>query len=523
MKKTILVAMCVGWLVGLAGAELSLNGLFTDHMVLQRGQEVPVWGVAEPGAKITLEFAGQKKMATAKPDGSWRTRLDPMTASSKARSLTVRSSIKSEQLVLKNILVGDVWVLTGQSNMAREFRTYAWLMEELPSLETDEHIRWFKIKSDTTSDEPTKEIVIDPAFKGSWRESSLDLLPVFSPAGHFFGIHRYKQNGVPLGLMYAARGATMANSWVPRSVLESRPEYALFLDPEKNNNYKPKNGKPNPLRPVALYNGTIHPLIPFGIKGVLWYQGESDSRYADVYRRLFPDLIRNWRASWGQGDFPFVFAQLSSNKDRNWSAAFEPKESSWAWLREAQTFALDEPNTSMIVAYDLGEWEDIHPQNKEEVGRRFALAVAAMEGETVIARGPAYKGHEIRKRRMLLSFDNARGELRANEVRMNKNKGLAPGSDSEAFVLPADQLSGFIVCGPDRVFHEATAVLGPNGNTVIVESPEVAEPVAARYAWATFALANLSDQSGLPALPFRTDDFPMPALTAKKKPKKTAE
>jgi sialate O-acetylesterase len=306
---------------------------------------------------------------------------------------------------------------------------------------------------------------------------------------------------------------------VPKAVLESRPEYALFLDPGKNNNYKPVNGEPNPARPVALYNGTIHPLMPFGIKGVLWYQGESDSRYADTYRLLFPDLIRAWRAEWGQGVFPFIFAQLSSNEDRSWSAAFEPKECAWAWLREAQTCGLNEPNTAMIVIYDIGEWEDIHPQDKDEVGRRFALAVAALEDNTVIAQGPVYKSHEIRKQRIIVSFDNLEGGLLAKEVRMNKNKGLAPGSDPEAFVAPADQLVGFTICGPDRVFYEAKAVINPKGDAVIVGSPKVTEPVAVRYAWATFALANLYNQAGLPAHPFRTDDFSMPKLEATKKNK----
>jgi len=509
MKRTIAFWVLLA-IAPAARAELALNALFTDNMVLQRDQKVWVWGVGDPGADVAVEFGEQRQTTKAQADGRWRLRLAPMKASSISRTLSVSSPRTRRTVRIRNILVGDVWVLAGQSNMAREFRTYSWLMKKLPDREENSAIRWFKITPNTTADEPSKKIVTDPAFEKSWQACSRKLLPKFSPAGYFFGIHRHGQNKIPLGLIYAARGATRAESWVSMDVLKSRPEYAHILDKTANRSWRPVKGKPNPVRPSALYNGTIHPLIPFTIKGVLWYQGESDSRYADTYRLLFPELIRAWRKTWGQGDFPFVFAQLSSCQDRGWSAALEPRECAWAWQRESQAYGLNEPNTAMIATHDIGEWEDIHPQNKNDVGRRFALAAAALAGEEVVAAGPVYKSHEIRKGEVVVSFDHVHGGLRAREVRMNKKAGFAPGSDPEAFVAKAGKLTGFTICGADRVFHECDAVI--EGDKVVVSSPHVKEPVAVRYAWATFALANLYNGAELPACPFRTDAFPMPTL-----------
>lgn len=517
MKRTITFLVLLA-LAPASKAELQLNELFTDNMVLQRNQKVLVWGTADPGADITADFGGQKHTTKAGADGRWRVQLEPMKASSTPRKLSVFSSPTKQTSHIKNVLVGDVWVLAGQSNMARELRTYSWLMKKLPDLQENDAIRWFKITPNTTADEPSKKIVVDPAFEDSWQPCSRKLLPTFSPAGYFFAIHRYEQNKIPLGLIYAARGATRAESWVPMDVLKGRPEYAHILDKTTNRNWKPVKRKPNPLRPTALYNGTVHPLIPFTIKGVLWYQGESDSPYPDTYTLLFPELIRVWRKAWGQGDFPFIFAQISSCKDRAWSAAFEPKESAWAWQREAQAYGLNEPNTAMIATHDVGEWEDIHPQNKNDVGKRFALAAAALGGEKVVAAGPVYKSHEILKDKVVVSFDHIHGGLRAREVRMNKTAGMAPGADPEAFIAEAGKLTGFTICGADRVFHESDAVI--EGDKVVVSSPKVKEPVAVRYAWATFALANLYSDAGLPAYPFRSDTFPMPILM-KKQPART--
>jgi sialate O-acetylesterase len=209
-----------------------------------------------------------------------------------------------------------------------------------------------------------------------------------------------------------------------------------------------------------------------------------------------------------QGNFPCVYAQVSSNKDRTWALIKNPREDSWAWQREAQNAALKEPKTAVVAAYDLGEWDDIHPQDKESLAKRHVLAAAKLDGEVVIASGPTYKDYRIEGNKVIISFENLHGGLVTRRVSMNKNKGLAPGTDPEASVAPSDQLTGLILCGEDQIFYDAEAKIV--GNTVVVTCPQVSKPVAARYAWATFALANLYNKAGQPAFPFRTDFFERP-------------
>ena len=488
--------------------ELSLDPLFSDSMVLQRDRAVAIYGSGDTGTVVELEFDGQVVLCEVR-DGKWRATL-PSRPAGGPFNLVVKCG--SEVLTLADILVGDVWVLAGQSNMARTMRTYNVLMDQLPDMEMHQEIRWFKMREGGVDlDEPTDHVIADERFEKRWQVSSRDLLPHFSPAGYFFSIHRYRMNRVPIGLIYATRGATEASCWIPKPVLEMK--YPEILDPELNNNTKSRDGQPNPNRPSALYNGTVHPLHPFTIKGVLWYQGESDSRESERYRTLFPDLIRSWRTAWGQGDFPFAFVQLSSTKDRTWSILTEPYEEAWAWLREAQECALDLPHTAMVPAYDIGEWEDIHPQEKDEVGRRLAMASASLDGDDVIASGPVYAGYSVNGDNIVIRFDSILKGLESREIRMNLDKGFEPGADPNAFVAPADQLLGFTICGEDRVFHDAKAVI--NGNSVIVRSDKVPDPIAVRYAWRTFALANLFDKTGWPVLPFRTDDWPCPPLYRK--------
>ena len=357
-------------------------------MVLQRDQEILIYGTADEDEKVTVSFNGQQKSTQTK-NGQWQVSLAPMPTGG-SHSLKIKGN---NEVTFNNILLGDVWVLGGQSNMAREYRTYKYLMEQLPKAEMNENIRWFKIANNSTADQPSKKVHIDLEFNKSWQVSCQELLPRFSPCWILFGLHRYKQNNVPLGLIMAGRGATMINSWIKKDILKKDPRYQWILDPKQNRNNLPDKGKPNDKRPSALYNGTIYPLMPFSIKGVLWYQGESDSPYSNTYEHLFPHMIRSWREEWGQGDFPILFAQLSSCQDRRWSACYEPKESAWAWQREAQTYGLNEPKTAMIITHDLGEWEDIHPQAKELVGKRFAQQLKKLEEGKDL--NPSYKSHVI--------------------------------------------------------------------------------------------------------------------------------
>lgn len=508
MKKAscVFVFAAAIYLSASCPARVSLNPIFTNNMVLQRDMAVPIYGTAKNGERITVTLGNSSASAICKA-GQWKASLPAVKAPGPYKmTVTGENTIK-----LDNILLGDVWVLAGQSNMARLLKDYSTINARLDQLKEIPEIRLFKIKQGgVASDKPTKQVVIDPMFKGSWQPSTHRFIKEMSPAGYFFAVRRFEMNSVPIGLIYATRGATRAASWTPMRILKNNPAYASILDKKTNAEYKPSQNNPDAIkRPSALYNATIFPLQPYAIKGVLWYQGESDSKYSETYQRLFPDMINAWRQDWAQGPFPFVFAQISSFQDRDWNPDQSPCEA-WAWLRDAQTYALKLPNTAMAVSYDLGEFEDIHPQDKQTVGERLALAAAHLDGEDVVASGPTFKSYKISEGSIKITFGSPSGPLQAQTVKMNNKRDIEPGWDADAFVAPSTRLCGFTICGKDRIFHPAKAQI--KRNTVTVNSPKVPKPVAVRYAWQTFALANLFNSDGLPAAPFRTDDFPMPQV-----------
>lgn len=500
-------AGAVALLLGIAAqAEplFALNGLFTGNMVLQRGQPVPVWGTAAPGEKITVEFAGQKKSAVAGDTGEWQLTLDPMAASSNPGKLLVRSSIGNQQATFGNVLVGDVWLCAGQSNMAQTMKRYL-IWDKVQADFSNDRVRLFKIKeSGVGRPEPATALVVDPAFTNSWQCCTAEFAAEFSATAGFFGLKLQRDTGVPIGLLSASRGATQAASWLPREVLEGNPSHARFLAPD-NPEWRPNEQNPGAIRsPSFLYNGTIHPLQPFAIRGVVWYQGESDAQWPDLYPGLFRDVVGSWRKAWGH-DFPFLFVQLAPYDDVKWDRLGE----AWAWQREAQTQSLEIPGTRMAVITDGGEAEDIHPQAKNLPGERLALLAAQLDNPGVVADSPVFKSMEIGKGAVRLVFDHAGKGLETRRVALNTAKGFLPGEGPSPSVAEANELKGFMVCGSDRRFVEAQArIVG--ADTVAVSSPAVKEPVAVRYGWANFPLCNLYNSAGLPAVPFRTDRFPMP-------------
>jgi sialate O-acetylesterase len=497
-------------LQALAGiAEVTLNPLFTDHMVLQRNRPVPVYGTASPGEVITIEFAGQTKAATADSTGCWQVELAPMAAAAEPRTLKVSSSIGNQQSKIDDIVVGDVWLCAGQSNMASEMKNYPTLADETASM-NNPLIRLFKIKREgIASPEPSKTVVVDPVFKGSWQELTPAFASQFSATAAFFGNALQPQTGIPVGLIYANRGGTAVNQWLPMNFMQSKADlYARYLSKE---NPWWTEGPRNPglvRAPSYLYNGTIHPLLPFAIRGIIWYQGESDDRDVDIYAEIFTDLIKVWRGLWGY-DFPFLFVQLAPYGSVSWDARGE----AWAFQREAQAAALALPDTGIAVIADAGELLDIHPQNKQPVGERLALLAAKLDNPQIVAESPAFKTAECIGNRMRITFKNTGTGLTARRVAMNKNKRLEPGMDPEAFAVEADTLAGFTVCGADKKFTAAQArIVSPD--TVEVWSDRIAAPVAVRYGWANFPLCNLYNREGLPASPFRTDHFAMPDFSA---------
>jgi sialate O-acetylesterase len=342
-----------------------------------------------------------------------------------------------------------------------------------------------------------------PDVKAGWKECSPETAATFSAVGYYFGRDLHKARNVPVGLINNAVGGSPAESWMSADILDADSEYKQFnvdyrrrmadyekaTEKFKEDSEKAKaESKPaprppaKPWMPSGLYNGMLAPLVPFGVRGAIWYQGESNAGRAYQYRRLFPAMITNWRAAWGQGDFPFLFVQL---------AAFGPNssklgESDWAELREAQLMTLTtSPKTGMALAIDVGTYDDIHPRNKQPVGSRLALAARAVAyGEKIVHSGPVYQSMNVEGDKVSISFKHGGGGLEAR----------------------GGELKGFIIAGEDKVWREAKAEI--KGDRVIVSSAEVPKPVAVRYAWMKFPTCNLYNKEGLPATPFRTDDWP---------------
>ena len=475
-------------LVGLAGsalADVSLPAIFSDHMVLQRDQKDRVWGWAEPGEEVTVGMCGQTKTAKAGADGAWKVELDPMPAGGPFE-LTVKGK---NAITFKDVLVGEVWICSGQSNMQWPVNLTDDADLERASA-TDPMIRLITVPNVGTQ-EPQK------TFNGSWQVCTPQTVGNFSGVGYLFGRQLRQTLGVPVGLINDAWGGSAAEAWVRRELLEKDPKYkdlmASWVEREKQYESADANAKKNMeglmrgnARPGNIYNGALKPTIGYGIRGAIWYQGESNAGRAYQYRDLFPLMIQSWRDEWGQGDFPFYWVQLADFM----AEKPEPSDSGWAELREAQTMTLSRlPKTGQAVIIDIGEGKDIHPRNKQGVAKRLArLALAQDYGRSDIAhKSPTYKAMKVDGDKVTITFDNVNGG------------GFRPFDVQEA--------RGFTVAGEDKKFYNAQAkVTGPN--TVEVRCDKVSTPVAVRYAWADNPVVNLYDNAGLPVTPFRTDDWP---------------
>ena len=498
---------------GNALADIKLPAIIGNDMVLQQGGKVPIWGWADPGEEVMVGVSWQtmKWAVTADKDGKWSFRMTaPKVGGPYEMTLTGKNTI-----TIKNILVGEVWVCSGQSNMEFAVRQANNAQQEIADADYP-NIRLFTVRR-KVAEQPQSDC------EGDWSECSPETVPGFSAVGYFFGRDLYKQLNVPIGLIHTSWGGTPAEAWTRRGVLESDPDFAPILKryddavsryPQARKEYEQKLaewkqavekakaegtnpprrpgapfGPGSPYEPAGLYNAMIAPLIPYGIQGAIWYQGESNAGRAYQYRKLFPDMIKNWRQDWGEGQFPFLFVQLANfMKTRP-----EPGDSAWAELREAQLMTLSLPNTGMAVIIDIGEADDIHPKNKQDVGKRLALwALAKTYGKDIVYSGPIYKSMKVDDGKIILSFDHVGGGL------------IAKGDE---------QLKGFAIAGADRKFVWADAKI--EGDTVVVSSENVSEPVAVRYAWADNPVCNLYNKEDLPASPFRTDDWP--GVTAENK------
>jgi sialate O-acetylesterase len=488
-------------------ADVKLPSIFSDNMVLQQGINVPIWGWADDGEAVTVQFREQRVSAKV-VNGKWSVKLKGLKAGG-PDDLVVYGR---NRIQLRNVLVGEVWLCSGQSNM--EFRLATALDSQADIKQSaNPNIRLFKVEN-IKSDEPLDDLK-QPwnVGKFAWQEASPQTTPDFSAVAYYFGRALEKARGVPIGLIQSDWGGSPAEVWMSQSALESDADYkANILDKypaareayeaavAKHKAEKSKGPAPRaPWKPTELYNGMIHPILGYGIKGAIWYQGESNAGRAWQYRSLFPDMIKNWRKDWGQGDFPFLFVQLAP-WDRNKKRSMEeitkaPVESDWAELREAQTLTLKLSKTGMAVITDVGMKDDIHPTNKLPVGERLALAARAqVYNEKIVYSGPMFKNMKVKGNTATLSFDHVGGGLEAK----------------------GGKLTGFAVCGEDQKWVWADAET--DGKVVTLSSPEVAKPVAVRYGWADYPVVNLFNKEGLPASPFRTDEFPV--LTQPKSEKK---
>lgn len=525
-------------------AEVTMPAIFGDHMVLQQKATLPVWGWASPGESVTVVFKNQKVTTTAKADGTWRVDLKPVKADDEPSTLTVSGK---NTLVFNDVLVGDVWIVSGQSNMEFGLQTDSRADEMIPKA-TDSKIRLFFVPWQTALKPQTNIYSKTPPspLNGKWEVCSPELMKAnwgwhgFSAVGYYFATDIRKATGKPLGMIATYKGGTPAQAWTSISGLNKDEELHHYVEkhqeildnysnalasyPGKFNKFRAAQKKWNedadkakaegqPLSPRSaprapespdggysapgnLFNGMVAPLIPFAMKGVIWYQGESNGNNVQEgreYATLFPRMISDWREKWGQGDFPFLFVQLPNIN----APARVPSEGNWPWVRDSQLKTLALPNTGMAVTIDIGEADNLHPPDKIYVGQRLALVARHLVyGEDVVDYGPIYESMQVEGNKIRLKFKNVGDGLKMGVP--------PPPASGKVFPAPTE-LKGFGIAGSDKKFVWANAVI--DGNTVVVSSDKVPQPVAVRYDWGQNPAGNLYNAENLPASPFRTDDW----------------
>ena len=500
-------------------ADVRLPGIISDNMVFQRDADIRIWGWADPKEEIEAEFADQVKHTVADANGNWMIKFNPVKAGGPF-ALVIKGN---NRITLKNILVGEVWLCSGQSNMEWPVM-FLNNREEVQSTSHYPKIRLFQVRH-VSQGQPADDC------GGGWTECGPQTVGGFAAVGYFYGRELHKKLNVPVGLIRSTWSGSAAESWIRRDILDQDPAYSdiierhnvdlkrlgsfgnivsTFLKWERkqtryirdveqaNREGRPLPEAPAPLTcqppnflPAGLYNGMIGPLQKLVIKGVIWYQGESNAfdvpdgsdgvHRARQYARMFPELIQCWRKDWGIGDFPFYYVQIAPFGDTD---VYKPYSA--ALVREAQLKTLRmSKNTGMVVTMDIGDVNDIHPRNKHEVGRRLALwsLSRTYQQPDIVYSGPLYKSMKIDGRQIRLSFDHTGSGL------ISRN----------------GPLTHFTIAGNDHNFVQAGASI--EGDTIVVSSEEVDAPIAVRYAWSNAAVPNLFNKEGLPASPFRTDDW----------------
>jgi len=504
-RSGIILFINVLWSWTALQADVRLPSLLGDHMVLQQGLPLKIWGWADVGEKIVVSFLGQNAETTADGEGRWLVTLPAFNKPGGPYEMTIQGK---NTITIQDILVGEVWLCSGQSNMAWPVQASKNAAEEIAAAQYP-HIRLFQVAR-VTSQKPLEDV------KGSWQICSPETVGSFSAVGYFFGRDLHKALNVPVGLINSSWGGTCAEAWTTVETLKADKDFeqqfvnwekAIQEYPQNMEKYKialeewrkaaaeaqakgqpaprqpqPPNGPDSPNRPGNLFYGMIAPLSNFALRGAIWYQGESNAGRAYIYRKLLPLMISDWRKAWGY-DFAFYIVQLANFMAIKW----EPAESAWAELREAQSLTAQRvPNCGLAVIIDAGEANDIHPKDKQIVGYRLALqALGHTYKHNVACCSPRYAGMSIEGHKIRIRFEHTYGGLEARGSKF---------------------VRGFTIAGPEKKFYPASARI--EGDTVLVYSRFVKQPIAVRYAWADNPVCNLYNKAGLPAEPFRTDDWP---------------
>ena len=504
---TILLSILI--LAPKTNADVRLPDVLGDSMVLQQKQKVPIWGTADAGETVVVAFQKQKLTVVADGRGKWRVDLKPLKADSTPQTLTIEGKNKIE---LKDILVGEVWLVSGQSNMQ-----WTLLQSNNGAAEVAKanhpKIRLFNVSRMVGSKKR-------PGKMAEWKVCTPESVREFSGAGYYFAVDLQEKLKVPIGIINSSWGGSQAEAWTPVEYLQAHPdlvatvertkiwdeerpriqvEYAQAIEKWKVESEKqkaagarpsPSPGVPDALRDyrvaASIYDGMIAPLMPFAIKGAVWYQGESNEARAEQYNILLPVMIRGWREKWGQGNFPFGIIQLPNYRQPK----PEPTDEAWSFIREAQRrTALNTVNTGLIVTIDIGEANDIHPKNKLDVGLRMSRWALKEVYKNKLSNSPVLQKYEIKGNKIILTFADVGSGLR---------------------IKSGDKLNEFAIAGADKKFVWAEAkIIGKD--KVEVWSDKVAEPAAVRYAFNNNPRnANLTNDSGLPAAPFRTDNWDDP-------------
>lgn len=534
LSRSLVLAGLVGLLAPTARADVKIHPIFTDNVVLQQKTKAPVWGKAEPGEQVTVSLNGKESVsgtATADKDGNWKVVLDTPAAGA-GYTLTAKGKNTVE---LKNVAVGEVWVCSGQSNMEWSVNAGE-TPDKIKKESANPNIRLFTVRKRTAAAPITDQNDLGHFTK--WVECGPETVGGFSAVGYHFGAALQKNlpEGTPVGLIHTSWGGTPAEAWTSLEALDEVPELKHYVKKAQDTfksvedgikNYDPAKakeayeaamekyksalekwkqdaaaakeaGKPAPKQPQkpnppgppsvgphtpsSLYNAMIAPLLPFAVEGAIWYQGESNAGRAYEYRTLITTMISDWRAKWNR-ELPFMIVQLAPFL----AISKEPQDSAWAELREAQFLATKKlPKVGLAVITDVGDEKDIHPKPKQPVGERLAIAARALAyGQKVEPIGPTFKEVKFEGEKAVVSFDHLGGGL------------VAKGST----------LTGFAIAGEDKKFHNATAEI--KGDTVVVTCDKVAKPTAVRFGWANYPVVNLWSKDGLPAVPFRSDEFQM--------------